>query len=154
MKEARKAREKRSLIMSAVKTKNTAPEIEARRILHALGLRFRIHRRDLPGTPDIVLPKYQTAIFVHGCFWHRHPNCKHATMPKTRQDFWARKFSANLDRDRRNQEMLQSNGWRVLIIWECDLKDRQSLTQRLGRAFGLDQPGNSLPPPKRLIRQA
>ncbi|KQT83117.1 endonuclease [Aurantimonas sp. Leaf443] len=115
--------------MAKVRGKNTKPELVVRRALHALGLRFRLHRRDLPGRPDIVLPRHRLAIFVHGCFWHRHEGCRMASTPKTRRDFWEAKFEANVQRDRRNLETLQELGWRPEIVWECesrkaDLPDR------------------------------
>jgi len=108
--------------MSAIKSKNTKPEIEVRKLLHSLGYRFRLHRKDLPGTPDIVLPKYKTVIFVHGCFWHRHENCKYASIPKTRTEFWENKFKENIKRDQVNQKNLYKLGWNIVIVWECELK--------------------------------
>ena len=95
-----KVSEQRSRNMSAIKSKNTKPEIAVRKLLHSMGYRFRLHRKDLPGSPDIVLPKYKTVIFVHGCFWHRHENCKYASTPKTRQEFWEAKFRENINRDK------------------------------------------------------
>ncbi|MCY1259555.1 Very short patch repair protein [compost metagenome] len=127
----------RSDIMRAVKRVNTAPEMIVRQELHALGLRFRLHRRDLPGSPDIVLPKLRTVIFVHGCFWHRHSDCRYATTPKTRQEYWLPKFAANIERDTRKNAQLQVLGWRVLLVWECETKRREGLTLRLRREFGL-----------------
>ena len=117
-----KVTEQRSRNMSAIKSKNTKPEIAVRKLLHSMGYRFRLHRKDLPGSPDIVLPKYKTVIFVHGCFWHRHENCKYATTPKTRPAFWESKFNENIRRDRTNHNNLIKLGWKVLVIWECDLK--------------------------------
>ena len=108
--------------MSAIKSKNTKPEIAVRRLLHSMGYRFRLHSKDLPGSPDIVLPKYKTVIFVHGCFWHRHENCKYASTPKTRQEFWNKKFKENINRDNLNQANLSLKGWKIIIIWECQLK--------------------------------
>lgn len=127
----------RSDIMRAVKRVNTAPERIVRQELHALGLRFRLHRRDLPGSPDIVLPKLRTVIFVHECFWHRHSDCRYATTPKTRQEYWLPKFAANIERDARKNAQLQVLGWRVLLVWECETKRREGLTLRLRREFGL-----------------
>lgn len=101
----------RSDIMRAVKRAHTAPEIVVRQALHALGLRFRLHRRDLPGSPDIVLPKLRTVVFVHGCFWHRHPDCRYATTPKSRQEYWLPKFEANVERDARKEAQLRELGW-------------------------------------------
>lgn len=127
----------RSDIMRAVKRAHTAPEMIVRQELHALGLRFRLHRRDLPGSPDIVLPRLRTVIFVHGCFWHRHSDCRYATTPKTRQEYWLPKFAANIERDARKEAQLQALGWRVLLVWECETKRREELTLRLRREFGL-----------------
>ena len=120
-----KVSEQRSRNMSAIKSKNTKPEIAVRKLLHSMGYRFRLHRKDLPGSPDIVLPKYKTVIFVHGCFWHRHENCKYASTPKTRQEFWEAKFRENINRDKLNQENLSSKGWKIIIIWECEIKNKK-----------------------------
>ncbi|WP_163958405.1 very short patch repair endonuclease [Sphingomonas insulae] len=117
--------------MAQVKGKDTKPEIAVRRALHSLGYRFRLHRGDLPGRPDIVMPKYKTAIFVHGCFWHRHSNCKKASMPKTRVDFWQDKFAANVSRDQRNEDALRTKGWNVVIVWECETRDTECLKTKL-----------------------
>ena len=117
-----KVSEQRSRNMSAIKSKNTKPEIAVRKVLHSMGYRFRLHGKDLPGSPDIVLPKYKTVIFVHGCFWHRHENCKYASTPKTRKEFWENKFRENIVRDKSNQANLLSIGWKIIIIWECQLK--------------------------------
>jgi DNA mismatch endonuclease, patch repair protein len=125
----------RSKIMRAVGRTNTKPEIMVRRSLHALGFRFRLHRKDLPGTPDLVVPKLQTAVFVHGCFWHRHDGCSKATTPKTRAKFWALKFSQNVNRDRRNVDLLHRAGWSVLTIWECETTRPEKLTAKLATAF-------------------
>ncbi len=114
--------EKRSRNMAAIKSKNTKPELVVRRSLHAMGYRFRLHKRDLPGKPDIVLPKYKIALFVHGCFWHRHEGCKYSTIPKTRTEFWIEKFRNNVERDKLNQAKLISMGWTPLIVWECETK--------------------------------
>lgn len=118
---------KRSEMMSGIRGRDTRPERQVRAYLHAHGLRFRLHRKDLPGRPDVVLPKYRVAVFVHGCFWHRHPGCKYTTSPSTREVFWQQKFAANVERDLRNQETLLRTGWRVLIIWECGLKSNLNL---------------------------
>lgn len=109
--------------MARVRGKDTAPELRVRRIAHRMGLRFRLHRKDLPGRPDLVFPKYRAAVFVHGCFWHRHARCPRASTPATRVEFWQAKFEANKARDRRQIQALQELGWRVLTIWECELKD-------------------------------
>ena len=126
-----KVSEQRSRNMSAIKSKNTKPEIKVRKILHSMGYRFRLHLKDLPGSPDIVLPKYKTVIFVHGCFWHRHENCKYASTPKTRQEFWEAKFRENINRDKLNQENLFSKGWKIIIVWECEIKDKDFNLNRL-----------------------
>lgn len=110
--------------MSNIKGRNTSPELAVRRYLHAQGFRYRLHCKDLPGKPDLVLPKYRLVIFVHGCFWHRHEGCFYATSPATRKAFWRDKLDGNAARDRRQQGELISRGWRVLILWECGLKHR------------------------------
>ena len=117
--------------MSRIRSVNTMPEVAVRSLLHNCGYRFRLHRKDLPGKPDIVLPKYRTAIFVHGCFWHRHENCKYATMPKSNVEYWVSKFQKNIERDKKKHELLLELGWRVLIVWGCELSDPQALIRRL-----------------------
>lgn len=123
--------------MSRVAQKNTGPELRVRRIAHALGLRFRLHRRDLPGTPDLVFPRHQVALFVHGCFWHRHSGCRKATTPKSRQEFWQGKFDRNVERDREVEAALLDLGWRVETIWECETRDASALRARLAVTFGV-----------------
>ncbi len=113
--------ETRSRMMRNIRGKDTKPELLLRRALHARGFRYRLHQKGLPGRPDLVFPKYRAAVFVHGCFWHRHPRCPKATTPATREDFWQNKFAENTARDRRNIDQLQSVGWRVLVVWECEL---------------------------------
>lgn len=112
----------RSRMMSGIRGRDTKPELLLRRALHALGFRYRLHGRDLPGRPDIVLPRHRAVVFVHGCFWHRHAGCRYASTPATRPDFWADKFRTNVERDLRNQEALLASGWRVALVWECALK--------------------------------
>ena len=124
-------RKKRSEIMSRVRGRDTAPEMIVRKIAHGLGFRFRLHRRDLPGSPDLLFPRYRAVIMVHGCFWHRHPGCKYASSPKTRVRFWEDKFEGNVVRDRRNEEDLHELGWRVMVIWECETKDREAVAERI-----------------------
>ena len=126
---------KRSRNMSAIKGKNTAPELSVRKMLHGMGLRFRLHRKDLPGRPDIVLPRHHTVVFVHGCFWHRHDGCQYTTTPKTRQEFWLSQFAANVERDSRNRTDLKQLGWRVIVVWECELRNRRYLRERLVNSF-------------------
>ncbi|MDE2783394.1 MAG: very short patch repair endonuclease [Gemmatimonadota bacterium] len=125
-------REKRSEIMSRVRSRDTKPELIVRRIAHGLGYRFRLHRRDLPGCPDLVFPRYRSVILVHGCFWHRHPHCKYASRPKTRVAYWEDKFRANVARDARNEALLRHLGWRVMVIWECETKDHRFVAERVG----------------------
>jgi len=108
--------------MSQIKGKNTKPEILVRKFLFSNGFRFRLHDKKLPGKPDIILPKYKTAIFVHGCFWHGHENCKYFKIPKTRADWWLIKINGNIVNDKKKQLLLQEMGWKVLYVWECDLK--------------------------------
>ncbi len=126
-----KVSEQRSRNMSAIKSKNTKPEIAVRKLLHSMGYRFRLHSKGLPGSPDIVLPKYKTVIFVHGCFWHRHENCKYASTPKTRQEFWENKFKVNVKRDLEIQEKIKNIGWKSVVIWECETKKVDNLREKL-----------------------
>ena len=123
--------EKRSWIMRQVKGRDTSPEKIVRSLLHRMGYRFRLQRDDLPGKPDIVLPRFKTVVFVNGCFWHRHSGCKRATTPATNVDYWQTKFERNVARDARNQAELEKMGWRVVIVWECELKDKTTLEKRL-----------------------
>ena len=116
-------KEKRSWNMSRIKGKDTKPEIIVRSVLHKNGFRFRLNRKDLPGKPDIVLPKYKSVILVHGCFWHRHPRCKFAYNPKSREKFWQKKFSDNVERDKAVKKELRKIGWKVIVVWECELKN-------------------------------
>lgn len=128
--------EKRSAIMSLVRSKSTKPELLVRSLLHRMGYKFRLHRKDLPGSPDMVLPKYRTAIFVHGCFWHQHPGCKKATLPNQNAEFWREKFERNVRRDENAQRRLREMGWRLLVLWECEVKrDADALPARLKAAL-------------------
>jgi DNA mismatch endonuclease (patch repair protein) len=113
--------EQRSYIMSRVASKNTKPELIVRSYLHGLGFRFRIHGRNLPGRPDIVLPKHRCVVFVNGCFWHRHKGCPRASMPSTRVDFWQSKFERNIARDQKNICLLEKAKWKVCLVWECEI---------------------------------
>ena len=113
--------------MRRVRRKNTTPEMAVRKALHANGYRFRVHRRDLPGSPDIVLPKHHLAIFVHGCFWHRHADCPKATTPKTREEFWKEKFATNQARDTRVIRALREQSWAVVVVWECEIRSNEWL---------------------------
>lgn len=129
--------EKRSEIMSKVHSINTSPELCVRKLLYSMGYRFRLHRKDLPGTPDIVLPKYKTVIFVNGCFWHGCPTCKRAQIrPQHNADYWNKKLDRTLARDRTNIKKLEELGWRVLIVWECETKKKNiAVLQEKLRAF-------------------
>lgn len=122
--------EQRRRIMQAVKSKDTRPELHVRRLLHAMGYRFRLHRNDLPGKPDIVLPRYKKAIFVHGCFWHAH-GCSKGKPPKSRLDYWLPKLEMNVKRDRTKKERLESLGWKVQVVWQCETKDTDALAAKL-----------------------
>jgi DNA mismatch endonuclease (patch repair protein) len=122
--------------MARVRGVDTKPELIVRRLLHALGYRFRLHRRDLAGSPDIVLPRRRRAVFVHGCFWHRHEGCRLASSPKTRRDFWEAKFTRNVERDARAVSDLRRDGWAVTIVWECETRSPQSLATRLQEELG------------------
>ncbi len=126
-----KVSKERSKNMAAIKSKNTNPEIKVRKLLHSLGYRFRLHKKELPGSPDIVLKKYKTVVFVHGCFWHRHKECKYASNPKTREEFWNKKFLSNIERDIKVRERIKAAGWKSIVVWECELKDIQKLKKRL-----------------------
>lgn len=128
-------RETRSRMMSGIKGRNTEPEMIVRRLLHGMGYRYRLHAKDLPGRPDIVFRRRRAAILVQGCFWHRHPdpNCRLARLPKSRIDFWLPKLEGNRIRDQANLERLSSLGWRVLLVWECQLRDREQLVNELRR---------------------
>lgn len=126
--------EKRSSMMSAVRGKDTQPELRVRKALHAAGFRFRLHCKDLPGRPDIVLSKHKLVVFVHGCFWHAHGDCRLAKIPATRPEFWAAKLERNAQRDRNAINELRAGGWRVLVIWQCYLqreKNAESLQSQL-----------------------
>lgn len=126
---------KRSEIMRAVRTKHTGPELLVRKVAHGLGLRYRLHVADLPGKPDLVFPKWKTVIFVNGCFWHRHNDCRLATFPKTNRAFWKRKFSRNVQRDEENVSYLVTLGWRVIVIWQCEAKNSQGVEKVLRNHF-------------------
>jgi DNA mismatch endonuclease (patch repair protein) len=125
--------EQRSRNMAAIRSMHTGPEMRVRSALHALGFRFRLHRKDLPGRPDIVLPKYRTVIFVHGCFWHCH-RCKYGSVfPATRSEFWAAKRGGNVARDRRNRASLRRLGWRVIVLWECKVRTAAAASAIVGK---------------------
>lgn len=118
--------EQRSYTMSRIRSKDTKPEMLVRHHLHALGFRYRLHSSKLPGHPDLVLPKWHTVIFVNGCFWHRHEGCKIATVPKSNVEFWEKKFQRNVERDKREHAALEADGWHVIVLWECEIKNKLS----------------------------
>ena len=117
-------KEKRSSVMSKIRSQNTLPEKQVRSILFNKGFRFRIHRKDLPGKPDIILPKYKTVVFVHGCFWHYHKDCNEGRIPDTNSKFWKTKLYKNIQRDAKHIKDLEELGWKVIVIWECELKPK------------------------------
>jgi len=117
---------------------NTRPELIVRRRLHALGFRFRLHRKDLPGRPDVVLPKYRLAIMVHGCFWHQHEECKEGRKPTSNESYWGPKLARNVERDAEKESALKALGWRVLTVWECETKDLEKLDTLLAQAITID----------------
>lgn len=121
-------KEQRHRCMSNVKSKNTNPEIMVRKFLFSHGYRYRVNRKELPGKPDIVLPKYRTVVFINGCFWHGHQNCKYATIPESNHEFWLTKITGNVERDKQTRKKLSQMGWRVIDIWQCQLKPREKET--------------------------
>lgn len=122
--------------MSRVRGKDTTPEMIVRRVAHGLGYRFRLHRRDLPGRPDLVFPRRRAVIFVHGCFWHHHEGCPKASLPKSRTEYWKEKFRTNRERDVKALAELERLGWRSMVVWECETKDRMALAEQLARHLG------------------
>lgn len=126
--------------MAKVGSKNTLPEQRVRKCAHALGYRFRLHRKSLPGSPDVVFPRLRKVIFVHGCFWHRHLGCPKAGLPKTRVEFWSEKFASNVTRDAANTQALERLGWQVLIVWECETRDALRLVTTVGDFLGQAEP--------------
>jgi|SRR5690554_5740002 len=127
---------KRSSIMRSVKSKDTTPELITRRLLHRLGYRYQIHTKDLPGHPDLVFPARKKVIFVHGCYWHRHLNCSRASTPASNTEYWSQKFRQNQERDQKNYRLLQADGWRILVVWECETKDLDALQNKLTTFLG------------------
>jgi len=119
--------EQRSRTMRAVRSRDTKLELTVRRFLHAAGLRYILHDRRLLGSPDLVFPKYRTVVFVHGCFWHQHANCPAASRPRSNTEYWSRKLTGNVERYARNRTSLEASGWRVLVIWECEIRERDAL---------------------------
>ncbi|WP_295840161.1 DNA mismatch endonuclease Vsr [uncultured Xanthomonas sp.] len=125
------APKQRSSLMSRIRGKDTKPELKVRQLAYALGFRFRLHRRDLPGSPDLVFASRRKVIFVHGCYWHRHPGCRYAYSPKSNVEFWQSKFAANVARDRLAAKALEEAGWQVLVVWECETRNVDALRIRL-----------------------
>lgn len=139
----------RSRMMSGIRGKHTSPELFIRSRLHRLGFRFRLHPKNLAGRPDIVLPRYAVAVFVNGCFWHRHAGCKYASNPKTRPEFWQAKFEANVERDCRKRKQLEAAGWRVITVWECALRhEPEKAVDTLARSIIDSRLGLSELPPR------
>lgn len=126
--------EKRRALMGRVKNRDTKPEISVRRLMHRLGYRFRLHRADMPGSPDLVFPSRRKAIFVHGCFWHQH-SCKRGAPPSSNTEFWHKKLERNRQRDKDVSRKLKESGWEVIVIWECELNDERKLERRINRLF-------------------
>lgn len=135
--------EKRSWNMSKIRGKDTKIEVKVRHYLFSQGFRYRKNVKDMPGKPDIVLPRYKTVIFIHGCYWHRHKGCKNCTTPSTRQDFWLQKFEKNVQNDLKHTTQLENDGWRVLVLWECQIENNFDalMTELVGKLRGTDQPG-------------
>ncbi len=123
--------DRRSFIMRMVKTSDTKPEVAVRKLLHGLGFRFRLRNKHLPGTPDVVLPKWRAVVLIHGCFWHRHEGCRKATTPKSSTAYWLKKFEENIRRDRDVTKRLESLGWSVCVVWQCELAEPENLARRL-----------------------
>jgi DNA mismatch endonuclease (patch repair protein) len=136
----------RSRQMALIRSADTKPEMKVRRALHAMGYRYRLHRRDLPGTPDLVFPGRKTVVFVHGCFWHRHPDpdCRLARLPKSRRDFWIPKLTRNAERDAEAIAALEAAGWRVMVIWECQTRDMGDVGRRLSGFLGPARGGRGI----------
>ncbi|MBT4339527.1 MAG: DNA mismatch endonuclease Vsr [Bacteroidetes bacterium] len=141
-------KEKRSWNMSKIRSGNTKPELLVRSLLHRMGYRFRLHQKDLPGKPDVVLAKHKAVIFIHGCFWHHHKGCKYAYIPKTRKEFWEAKFKSNIERDKKVNKLLKEKNWRILIIWECEISNIELTRKKLKDYLIID---NTLGPFKDIV---
>lgn len=129
-------RRQRSYNMSRIRGRDTKPEISVRSLVHGLGYRYRLHDRKLPGKPDLVFPRRKKVIFVHGCFWHRHPNCSNAVMPGSNTDFWSKKLLGNVERDQRHSSVLKALGWKVMVIWECEIPNQKRLGTKVKKFLG------------------
>ena len=134
----------RSQRMRLIRSKNTTPELQVRRMIHALGFRYSLHRKDLPGKPDIVCSRLHCVIFVHGCFWHRHAasRCRLARLPKSRLDFWLPKLESNRLRDQKNLRVLRARGWKILVVWECELRDKERIENKIRRFLEVADAGS------------
>ena len=134
----------RSQRMRLIRSKNTTPELQVRRMIHALGFRYSLHRKDLPGKPDIVCSRLNCVIFVHGCFWHRHAasRCRLARLPKSRLDFWLPKLESNRLRDQKNLRGVRSRGWKILVVWECELRDKERIENKIRRFLEVSDAGS------------
>lgn len=132
--------ERRSSNMGRIRSKDTRPEIALRRLIHGLGYRFRLHRRDLPGRPDVVFPLHRKIIFLHGCFWHQHPGCREGRVPGSRRDYWVAKLEGNQVRDEANRALLEQQGWEILVVWECELKNAAAVTRTVSKFLGSAAP--------------
>lgn len=130
--------EKRSRMMAGIRGKNTKPELTVRKLVHGMGFRYRLHRKDLPGSPDLVFPRLKKLIFVHGCFWHQHPGCRFAYTPKSNAHFWLAKLERNAQRDGQTVKALDVLGWQVLIVWECEADDLPALTRKVSSFLSAD----------------
>lgn len=130
------SRKRRSANMSRIRGRDTKPELIVRSTTHRMGYRFRLHHKALPGKPDLVFPKYRKVIFVHGCFWHRHPQCSNAVMPRSNTNFWSKKLLGNVERDQRHHSELKALGWDVLVVWECEIANETLLRKRIKRFLG------------------
>lgn len=130
-------------VMQANKGKDTKPEMVVRRLAHGMGYRYRLHRKDLPGKPDLVFGPRRAVVQVYGCFWHQHEGCRHSHIPKTRREFWVPKLARNVERDRDNEAKLRAVGWRVLVLWECETRDGDAVATRIGAFLG--PPGRDAP---------
>lgn len=135
--------ERRSANMGRIRSKDTSPEVVLRRLIHGLGYRFRLHRRDLPGKPDIVFPARRKIIFMHGCFWHQHPGCPEGRIPGFRPEYWIAKLKRNQARDEGNRALLEQQGWRILVVWECELKDTAAVTKAVRNFLAGTKPASS-----------
>ncbi|QNI30830.1 DNA mismatch endonuclease Vsr [Alloacidobacterium dinghuense] len=134
--------ERRSANMRQIRSKDTSPEVALRRLLYGMGYRYRLHRKDLPGTPDIAFPSRRKVIFVHGCFWHQHAACREGKMPASKQSYWGPKLQSNVERDRKHQAELTRLGWETLVVWECQLKDSGAVVDQVKRFLGKTEAGS------------